>query len=396
MRNENFFNKISSFFSNFIEQTTNVNKVYPKTLDDIMKDKISFTYEEHTITTSDNIHLKLIHIIKKENLQKKRYPILFIHGILDSSDSWLINNIKSNLPLILSNLNFDIWLLNCRGNKYSKMLENQNIISDNSNYWNFSFHEIGIYDIPSTINFISLYNSNKLFLICHSQGCTATLAGICENNALYKSKTCGIIFLAPPSRVDNTNCSKIINILNSINFWDILQSNEILGYDPTLSSLNAKANDIYPTGYLAVLETFSDSTLTSISKDTLSKFLSVFPSGTSRQSMMHFKQIYDSKEFQKFDYGEEENKIRYGAAKPPKYSFEAVEGLRVILVGGKEDELVSIKDVRWLKGILGKQNVLYGYHELDFMGHLSFLLNDSIIWFNPILREMYRIIDSLE
>ena len=65
--------------------------------------------------------------------------------------------------------------------------------------------------------------------------------------------------------------------------------------------------------------------------------------------MMHYKQIYDSKEFIKFDFGQEENTLRYGGAKPPKYSFEAVEGVKVILVGGKEDELVSIKDVGWLK-----------------------------------------------
>ena len=60
--------------------------------------------------------------------------------------------------------------------------------------------------------------------------------------------------------------------------------------------------------------------------------------------------------------GQEENTLRYGGAKPPKYSFEAVEGVKVILVGGKEDELVSIKDVGGLKGVLGKQNVLFGYH----------------------------------
>lgn len=81
MRNENFFNKISSFFSNLITRTAKVNKVYPKTLKDIMKDKISFTYEEHTITTSDNIHLKLIYIIKKENLQKKNDILFFLFTV---------------------------------------------------------------------------------------------------------------------------------------------------------------------------------------------------------------------------------------------------------------------------------------------------------------------------
>ena len=32
--------------------------------------------------------------------------------------------------------------------------------------------------------------------------------------------------------------------------------------------------------------------------------------------MMHYKQIYDSKEFIKFDFGQEENTLRYGGLSP--------------------------------------------------------------------------------
>lgn len=44
---------------------------------------------------------------------------------------------------------YDVWLLNVRGNKYScyhRTLDNLSY-----DYWNFSFHEMGYYDLPTSI-----------------------------------------------------------------------------------------------------------------------------------------------------------------------------------------------------------------------------------------------------
>lgn len=405
--NEGFFTQFSDFFSNLFESssTTSLKKSnnYPTSFYEIMDSK-GYEYEEFTITTQDNYHIKLFHILNNKNKLKnnrinQKYPVLFIHGILDSSDSWVSNNSNSSLPLVLDELNFDIWLLNCRGNRYSISLETPETTSPNSSYWSYSFQEIGLYDIPATMDFIYRKNEKKMFLICHSQGCCSVIAGMCQINDVYQEKTCGIILLAPPSRVDHTDCSKIINILTKVNFWEILKerkSKEIFKYDQTFSSLNSKMNNIYPIGYMAVLEMVSDNSLSSITQESLGAFLSIYPSGTSIQSMMHFKQLYDAKEFQQYDYGKEENVNRYGSEEPPKYNFENINGLNIIVCGGVDDALVNIEDVRWVKHQLKKRNVLYGYHECEFMGHLSFLINNNIIWFNPVLREIYKLIEVNE
>lgn len=401
--NEGFFTQFSYFFLKLFGSSTKKSNNYPTSFYEIMETK-GYEYEEFTITTKDIYHIKLFHILNNKNKRKKnqitkKYPVLFVHGILDSSDGWVSNSSNNSIPLVLDELNFDIWLLNCRGNRYSTSLETPETTSPNSSYWNYSFQEIGLYDVPAAMDFIYKNNEKKMFLICHSQGCCSVIAGMCQINDVYKEKTCGIILLAPPSRVAHTDCSKIINILTKVNFWGVLKerkSQEIFKYNRAFSSLNSKMNNIYPIGYMAVLEIVSDNSLSGITQESLGAFLSIYPTGTSIQSMMHFKQLYDAKEFQHYNYGKEENVNRYGSEKPPKYSFEKISGLNIIVCGGVSDTLVSIEDVRWLKDQLKNRKVLYGYHEYKLMGHLSFLLNNDIIWFNPVLREIYKLIEINE
>lgn len=62
----------------------------------------------------------------------------------------LNKNEKANLVHFLVSLNFDIWLLNIRGNKYS--CKHSHLDEEGTEYWDFSFHEVGIYDVPTAVN----------------------------------------------------------------------------------------------------------------------------------------------------------------------------------------------------------------------------------------------------
>ncbi|RZC39095.1 Abhydro lipase domain containing protein, partial [Asbolus verrucosus] len=69
---------------------------------------------------------------------------------------------------------YDIWLSNARGTLFSEGHKKLKISS--FQYWDFSFHEIGIYDISSQIKLIrSKINNSKISFIGHSMGTTTGL-----------------------------------------------------------------------------------------------------------------------------------------------------------------------------------------------------------------------------
>lgn len=78
-------------------------------------------------------------------------------------------------------INFDIfrWMVNARGNMFSHQHVNLNV--SDPKYWDFSWHEIGIYDIPASIDYILNHtNQSKLAFIGDSQGAAVILVTLSE------------------------------------------------------------------------------------------------------------------------------------------------------------------------------------------------------------------------
>lgn len=79
---------------------------------------------------------------------------------------------------------YDCWLLNARGTTYSR--QHITMHPNDPQFWDFSWHEIGVYDIPATIDYILKYtNQTRLTYVGHSQGVTAfyvTLSQLPEYN----------------------------------------------------------------------------------------------------------------------------------------------------------------------------------------------------------------------
>jgi len=83
---------------------------------------------------------------------------------------------------------FDVWLTNNRGTifSYEHVDENKNSNSLNSDYWDFTFHEMAKYDIISNINYVKkVSNNEKVSYLCHSQGCFQFLIGYILNHKFF-------------------------------------------------------------------------------------------------------------------------------------------------------------------------------------------------------------------
>lgn len=100
----------------------------------------------------------------------------------------LINKIKIFLiqPILfmmnitgyrLSNENCDVWLANTRGTFYAQNHTTLNPFGsskDRKTFWSFSFHEMGLSDLPAIIDYILLETKvSKIQFFAHSQGTTA-------------------------------------------------------------------------------------------------------------------------------------------------------------------------------------------------------------------------------
>ena len=90
----------------------------------------------------------------------KRQPVFLQHGILASSADWVISGPEKALAFILADLGYDVWLGNARGNTYSR--HHINMSTNDKKYWDFSFHEMAIYDIPAEIDFIYSHRMSKM------------------------------------------------------------------------------------------------------------------------------------------------------------------------------------------------------------------------------------------
>lgn len=73
------------------------------------------------------------------------------------------------LGYILADQGYDVWIGNVRGNKYSR--SHSYLDPDNQiEFWDFSWHHIGIYDLPAMIDYVlEQTGQENLFYVGHSQ-----------------------------------------------------------------------------------------------------------------------------------------------------------------------------------------------------------------------------------
>ena len=102
-----------------------------------------------------------------EDDQDTAKPVVICqHGILDSASCWILNG-KRSIAFRLVEQGYDVWLNNSRGNWYSmehtdydpkvkgsKAFKKDDQKSQKEDYYDFSFHELGIYDQPALWNYV--------------------------------------------------------------------------------------------------------------------------------------------------------------------------------------------------------------------------------------------------
>lgn len=74
------------------------------------------------------------------------------HGLFDQGGTWFFNEPYKSLAFMLVDDGYDVWITNSRGTANSN--QHINYRTSQSEYWNFTVHEMAKYDVPANLHFI--------------------------------------------------------------------------------------------------------------------------------------------------------------------------------------------------------------------------------------------------
>lgn len=95
-----------------------------------------------------------------------------------------------------------MWLPNTRGSTYSRRHVSKN--PSDTDFWDFSFSEIGLFDLPATIDYVrEKTGHSEIFFVGHSQGTTSLLTLLSEKPE-YNNYIAAASLLAPVAYLGNS------------------------------------------------------------------------------------------------------------------------------------------------------------------------------------------------
>lgn len=207
--------------------------------------------ETHHITTEDGYHLTL-HRIPSQNSTKTK-PILLVHPLTTFGIFWVIPLATHAKPFAfqLSDHGFDIWIIHHRGTPES--LEHEILTTSDANYWNFTLHELAVYDIGNCIDYIvKQTRSDQIGCLGYSQGSTCLLILIASKKE-FNDKISTAYLMAPvasfkhvPLSVRALIGSQLLNLL-----FDLMKSSKMYYFALSDERINQIQKYIFSSQFMA-------------------------------------------------------------------------------------------------------------------------------------------------
>lgn len=169
---------------------------------------------------------------------EKKYPVLMIHGLLQSSGAYCTND-DDSLAFFLAKSGYDVWLGNNRcGFKPRHVL----LEYSDPRMWAWNIRQMGVMDLPALISrVLSETGFGKLGLIAHSQGTTQTLVALAkEQRPEIGEKISVFCALAPAayaSRLINKAQFKFMQVISPGMFRTVFGIHAFIPFMMTMHSL---------------------------------------------------------------------------------------------------------------------------------------------------------------
>ncbi|XP_062459184.1 putative lysosomal acid lipase/cholesteryl ester hydrolase [Pezoporus occidentalis] len=331
--------------------------------------------EEYEVLTYDGYYVSLNRIpygrANPRNREPK--PVVFLqHGLLGEGSHWVENLSNNSLGFILADSGYDVWLGNSRGTSWSQ--RHQHLSADQAEFWDFSFHEMAMYDLPAMINFIlQKTGQQQIYYIGYSQGCT--IAFIAFSSMPELAQKIKLFFaLAPVVTIKHAR-SPIMRL-------SVLLDRQFKTFQLLLGRTDASLrirklwrflphlcrNPLLHKPCANLLFLLGGYNEKNFNTTRLDVYTSHYPDRTSVKTMIHWAQVMKSGEFKAFDYGSE-NQAVYHQETPPLYRVEEMPVPTAVWSGG-EDWAADWRDVSLL---LPRITHLVTYGHIPDWNHWDFI-----------------------
>ncbi|XP_044019388.1 lipase 3-like [Aphidius gifuensis] len=355
-------------------------------------EKWGYPAEQHNVTTKDGYNLNMFRIPSSPNATKKNNKVVFIQiGMLGTSDVCVYFGPNRSLALQLADEGYDVWLGNYRGSTYGR--SHVKLSPDDGEFWNFSFHEIGMEDLPCMIDYVlNVTNKKSLILVCQSMATSATLVLLSEQPE-YNKKIDLVVMLSP--------VSAMYYKLPIRNFFMILVKiwQQLLEPYDTLFELFRQSsvvpaffkrvcipNDIIDLCFL-LPDIVVGKDREQLEMEHLVDFMCYSPSGASSKLFWHYRQLEEYSKFSPYDYEDVDKNIKhYGQSVPPEYNLKNVKVPMLFYYAPRVDLLSMEKDVlelakRVTSDVISEPIKWDNFNHLDFATakDVKTLVNDLVI-----------------
>ncbi|KAL1509736.1 hypothetical protein ABEB36_004428 [Hypothenemus hampei] len=242
---------------------------------------------------------------------------------------------------------------NARGNSWSR--SHVNLTTDDTEFWNFSWHEIGTIDLPTMIDYIlDQTGVPSLYYAGHSQGTTVFYV-LTSTYPEYNNKIAVQTSLAPIAYMNHMTSP----LLKIISYWtDTIEAlASMLGINEFLPNTDfikfiigddlCKEDTVTMslcTNCIFAICGFSRAEMNETLLPLLTKYS---PAGASTKQVIHYGQEVKSGYFRQYDYGILENMKYYGQMTPPSYDLSQITA-PTYLIYSKNDWLSAQTDVEKL------------------------------------------------
>jgi pimeloyl-ACP methyl ester carboxylesterase len=352
-----------------------------------------YAIEEHKVVTADRYVLTMYRLPKSFAETQQNQPaapnkpaVYLIHGLLDSSFTWVSNFRNQSLAYLLADAGYDVWLGNNRGSTWSRT--HLDFTTSDDQFWDFSWEDMGNYDLPAMLNYV-LQTSGRptLSYIGHSEGTTQAFVGFSVNQDLAR-KVSYFGALAPVAFLGDTTSVVFAALSKSyVDKWfEAFGISEFLPRSPILADFLGKYACTLASGLCDSFIRVLVGNANNLNATRIPVYLGQTPAGTSVKTMAHYAQSIRDNTFRSFNYGCScsrllpiafcstlicKNKAVYGTFDPPAFNVAGMQYPRSFFYNGVEDSLATPKDIAKLRALLPAGTIV-AERNLPSFNHLDF------------------------